>query len=167
MGRRSHPLALAGSGLSAAPWRTPNEGREMRIPACLWACLLCLYAHDVHACSPPVPVGFIAGPADTDIPDISDQVYAYIGKVVGYSKNEWDDPSLDIEVLDAWTPKQKKGDVLKVTVQPWSGCHLPRERGGFDPREYPVGTRLRIVSPGNVIPSSDVESALVVVGVAP
>jgi hypothetical protein len=107
------------------------------------------------------------GPAGASIPYFNKYAYAYIGKVVGYSENEWKDPALAVEVLDAWTPVQKNGDVLKVSVQPWSGCGLPHARGNFDPSKYPIGTRLRVIAFSNVINIGDAQIALVVLGAAP
>jgi len=129
-------------------------------------CILA-FARTAHPCSPPTPMRPVPGPAGSSVPYFNEYAHAYIGKVIGYSKNEWGDPSLDVQVLDAWTPQQKNGDILKVSVQPWSGCGLPRERGSFDPTKYPVGTRLRVVTFSAVIDESDAEIALVVLGVAP
>ncbi|GAC1412332.1 MAG: hypothetical protein NVSMB6_14160 [Burkholderiaceae bacterium] len=110
----------------------------------------------------------VGGPNGTLIPYFNDYAYAFIGKVVGYGENEWKDPALDIQVLDAWTSRQKNGDILKISVQPWSGCNdLPRARGNFDPTKYPAGTRLRVITFSPVIASWDSEVALLVLGLPP
>jgi len=109
----------------------------------------------------------VAGPGGASIPYFNEYAFAYVGKVIGYSENEWKDPSLDVQVLDAWTPMQKTGDILKVSVQPWSGCDLPHARGNFDPSKYPIGTRLRVITFTSVISSDDAALAFVVLGAAP
>ena len=109
----------------------------------------------------------VAGPDGSSVPYFNEYAFAFVGKVVGYSENEWKDPSLNVQVLDAWTPRQRIGEILKVSVQPWSGCDLPRTQGDFDPSKYPIGTRLRLVTFSTVIASWDEKIALVVLGVAP
>jgi hypothetical protein len=139
----------------------------MRVSILFGACALFLCARGVSACTPPAAMHLESGPAGASIPYFNEYAYAYVGKVVGYSENEWKDPALAVEVLDAWTPMQKKGDVLKVSVQPWSGCGLPHARGNFDPSKYPIGTRLRVITFAKVIDIEDAKLALVVIGVAP
>ena len=139
----------------------------MRIASLLVALLLFANAREVSSCTPPTEMQLVPGPAGTPVPWFNEYAYAYIGKVVAYSKDEWGNPALDVQVLDAWTPMQKNGDILKVTVQPWSGCGLPRERGSFEPSKYPIGTRLRVVTFSRVIASWDAKVALVVLGPAP
>ena len=138
----------------------------MRV-ASLVLCLLLACEQDTLACSPPPRLELVPGPAGTSVPWFNQYAYAYIGKVVGYSENESKDPALSVQVLDAWTPVQKVGDILKVSVQPWSGCGLPHERGGFDPAKYPIGTRLRVITFTAVINELDAANALVVLGAAP
>ena len=130
---------------------------------------LTVSAHLVYSCSPPPRMTSVPGPAGTSIPYFNEYAYAFIGKVVGYSENEWGDPSLDIQVLDAWTPRQRNGDILKITVQPGSGCEVEvaRKRGDFEPSKYPIGTRLRVVAFSPVIPDWDAKISLTVLGSAP
>ena len=130
------------------------------------ACTL-LACTQALACSPPPALQSVVGPDGSSVPYFNEYAFAYVGKVVGYSENEWKDPALDVQVLDAWTPRQKIGDVLKVSVQPWSGCDLPHARGDFNPSKYPIGTRLRVVTFSGVIATGDAPLALVVLGVAP
>ena len=117
----------------------------------LWLCMPYGFAD-----TPPPPMHAEPGPDGTRIPYFNQYAYAYIGKVVGYSENEWKDSALEVQVLDAWTPMQKNGDVLTVAV-----------RGDFDPHKYPIGTRVRVICFSRVIDRSDAHLALVVLGVAP
>ena len=139
----------------------------MRISSLLASCIFLASAQSALGCGPPPKMELVPGPGGTSVPWFNEYAYAYIGKVVGHSKDESDNPALDVQVLDAWTPVQKNGDVLKVTVQPWSGCGLPRKRGDFDPSKYPIGTRLRVITFTTVIATWDERVALVVLGSAP
>ena len=140
----------------------------MSIATFLAGCFLSVCALGAHACSPPPRMELVPGPNGASVPYFNEYAYAFIGKAVGYSQNEWGDPTLDVAVLDAWTPRQRNGDVVKVTVRPWSGCDdKPRARGNFEPSKYPTGTRLRVVTFSPVIDPRDSEIALVVLGLAP
>jgi hypothetical protein len=123
----------------------------------------------VHACTPPARLGLEPEPAGSSVPYFNNYFYAFVGKVVGYAENESKDPALAVEVLDAWTPMQKPGDVLNIRVSIWSGCSATalHTRSNFDPKKYPVGTRLRVVTVGLAVPTWDSEISLAVLGVAP
>jgi hypothetical protein len=135
----------------------------MRVSNNIAACIALFCLQGALADTPPPQMHLVPGPAGTEVPYFNDYAYAYIGKVIGYSENQWKHPALDVLVLDAWTPKQKDGDILKVTVQPWSAA----EHGDFDPSRYPIGTRLRVITFGKEISNWDADIALVVLGVGP
>jgi len=74
----------------------------------LWLCMPYGFAD-----TPPPPMHAEPGPDGTPIPYFNQYAYAYIGKVVGYSENEWKDPALEVQVLgclDADAKERRRPD---------------------------------------------------------
>ncbi len=128
----------------------------------------CIYAGEAIACSPPPPLSVIEGPNGTLVPNREPSYYAFLGKVVGHTRNGRGVPALSVKVIDAWTTRQRVGEVIVIAVEQWQGCGLPEAMGEpFQPQAYPLGTRLRIVSRESTMFTWDVENGISVLGAAP
>lgn len=129
---------------------------------------LWVYVGEAIACSPPPPLSVVEGPGGTLVPYQEPSYYAFLGKVVGHTRNGQGAPALSVEVIDAWTTRQKIGEVVIIAVQQWQGCGLKKAMGElFQPQAYPLGTRLRIVSRDSTMFTWDVKNGISVLGVAP
>ena len=120
------------------------------------------------ACSPPPAIPVVAGPNGVMLPYQEPSYFAFLGKVVGHEDNAAGVPALAVEVLDAWTARQRRGEIVTIAVEQWQGCGLPKPMGErFQPARYPIGTRVRIVSRESTMYTWDVEVGISVLGVAP
>jgi len=122
----------------------------------------------VNACSPPPPMSVVTGPNGVMLPYQEPSYFAFLGRVVGYAESAAATPALAIEVIDPWTARQRRGEIVTIAVEQWQGCNLSKPMGErFQPAKYPIGTRVRVVSPRSTMYTWDVEVGLVVLGVAP
>ena len=140
--------------------------RHPRRRALVLAALLASVASHAIACSPPPPHPVVEGPTGTLLPRHDASDFAFLGKVVGHTQTAAGVPALAVEVLDPWTARQRRGEIVTIAVDQWQGCNLPRPMGErFQPARYPLGTRVRIVSPESTIYSWDVNTSIAVLGV--
>ncbi|MGI0014247.1 MAG: hypothetical protein ACREBU_12530, partial [Nitrososphaera sp.] len=99
----------------------------------------------MSACSPPPPAALIRGPAGSLVPYYGSSYYAFVGRVVGSGKDGEGNLALVVKVVDPCTYRQSVGS--KVSVGVGQGCGLPAPFGQpFEPSQYPVGTRVRVVA---------------------
>jgi hypothetical protein len=120
----------------------------------------------VTACTLPAPQPAVEVVPGTRVPFFDDRYYAFIGRVVGSSVFQGS-PGLDVEVIDPWTPVQRSGEMLHVSVIEWRGCleaHVPSRK--FAPAEFPIGVRVRVVSRSLQLWEADLEHSLLVIGKA-
>jgi hypothetical protein len=108
----------------------------------------------------------VAGPLGVALPRFDKQSLAFIGSVVGHTTSEQGFPALMVKVLEPWTPAQEQGEVIHVSVADWSCTSQPTPHSAFRPAEYPVGTRVRVISPGKLVYSWDLQSSITVLGAA-
>mgnify|MGYP007089896485 CR=1 FL=1 len=108
----------------------------------------------------------LLGEKGPHVPYEHQQFYAFLGKVVGHTTTNSGDPALSIVVLDAWTQRQKEGQLMTIGVAQWIGCGLsdPIDKKPFQPSAYPVGTRLRVISREETMYTWDVALGITVLG---
>ena len=126
------------------------------------------FSGPVQACSPPPALSTVQGPANTPIAYQDNSFFAFVGRVSGHAQTEHGAPALTIEVLDAWTSRQAIGELVTIGVEQWQGCGLTKPMGEpFDPSQYPIGTRVRIVSRDATMNTWDAKTGILVLGIAP
>jgi hypothetical protein len=123
--------------------------------------LLLLAAPASFACSPPPVCGLCAEPPQ--VPYQRPEYFAFVGKVLAHTRDDAGNPALSLLVLDAWTDRQTAGQTITIGVAQWQGCYLtkPMEEP-FDPKIYPVGTRLRVISIRQTMYTWDVDFAFLI-----
>src|SRR5690348_15426626 len=104
-------------------------------------------ATPTFACSPPPTIWL--GENGPHVPYEHPSFFAFLGKVVGHTSTSDGHPALSLLVLDAWSDRQEVGQVITIGVEQWIGCGLTKPLTGeepFRPDNYPIGTRLRVIS---------------------
>jgi len=130
-----------------------------------WLITALLATGNAFACSPPAALSTRDGPNGSRVPYQDPTYFAFLGKVVGHSVTSNGDPALVVQVLDAWTDRQTAGQFLTIGVAQWQGCGLTTPMGEpFHPENYPVGTRVRIVSRDQTMFTWDTENGILVLG---
>jgi hypothetical protein len=108
---------------------------------------------------------FGLGPEVPQVPYERPAYFAFIGKVLAHTTTDAGDPALSLLVLDAWTERQTQGQEITIGVAQWQGCYLTKPMGErFDPKIYPVGTRLRVITREKTMYTWDVSAAILVLG---
>ena len=137
----------------------------MKTSRAIWALSALLATGNAFACSPPPPLSTVEGPNGTMVPYQDPTYFAFLGRIVGHSLTKDGDPALVVLVLDAWTNRQEAGQVLAIGVAQWRGCGLTEPMGEpFHPENYPIGTRVRIVSRDQTMFTWDTDNGILVLG---
>jgi hypothetical protein len=122
---------------------------------------LLLVAPMSFACGPPPVCGLCAEPPQ--VPYQRPEYFAFVGKVLAHTHDDAGNPALSLLVQDAWTDRQTAGQTITIGVAQWQGCYLTKPMGEpFDPKIYPVGTRLRVISVRQTMYTWDVDFAFLI-----
>ena len=119
------------------------------------------------ACSPPAPTFTEEIANGVAIPRWDASWYAFLGKVVAHTKGSDGEPAVTFAVLDAWTPRQRVGEAITVSIPQWSGCGEGWEHERATPVDlsiFPIGARVRVVAREPKVQAWDIDASMVVLG---